>query len=208
MANSSRDNVRWAAWGSAIAVSATLLFAGFVHQPRPSLDTVFSCAEFQARVGLLDEARVGLMDVLERDPDHQHAHLLMGWITMEDGAFGAALRHYMAGESAVRASASPELIGDWTLTTAELKLYTGDFSGAERAADSLIALAHRPAAALLIRAFSRLGVGDDTDFRQDLRRAHLTNPTDPFFRARREFLAAQVPWATAFTIDPERGFRP
>ena len=127
---------------------------------------------------------------------------------MADGAFGAALRHYLAAEAAVWASQNRELLGDWLVTTAELRLYTGDDEGAARDAERLLALGHRPAAALLIRAFSRLGVADDTDFRQDLRRAYSMDPTDPFFRERREILTAQKPWATAFTIGSERAFRP
>ncbi|MFG0319678.1 MAG: tetratricopeptide repeat protein [Planctomycetota bacterium JB042] len=203
-----RDTKRWVAWGSAGVISASLLFAGFVHEPRPSVETLFASAEFELRVGLEDEARPKLEEVLERRPDHAYAHLLMGYLERKGGAYEAALAHYLAGEALVREVENPELLGDWLVTVAELHLSTGDFEEARSFAERILDQDHRRAAGFLIRGFSRLGAGADTAFRQDLERAYRTDPADPFFRERSEFVTGAIPWAAAFTIGAGRGSRP
>ncbi len=203
-----RDTKRWVAWGSAGVISASLLFAGFVHEPRPSVEALFGSAEFELRLGLDEHARPKLEEVLERRPDHAYAHLLMGYLERKGGEYPAALEHYLAGEELVRAAESPELLGDWLVTVAELHLSTGDFEAARSAAERILDQDHRRAAGFLIRGFSHLGTGADTAFRQDLERAYRTDSTDPFFRERSEFVTGAIPWAAAFTIGAGRGPRP
>lgn len=202
------DKARRAAWGSAAVISASLLFAGFVYEPRPSVDALFSTGEFELRLGLRTEAREKLEEVLDRAPDHAYAHLLVGYLDLADRDFAAALTHYEAGEALIRDADDPALLGDWYVTMGQLRLYTGDFVGAGEFAEVLLSTEHRPAAAFLIRGFSRLAAGADTTFRQDLERAFVADPTDPFFKERAEFVTGAIPWAAAFTIGAGRGPRP
>jgi Tfp pilus assembly protein PilF len=195
-----RDKVRWAAWSGTAAVGAALLFAGFVYEPPPSVDTLVSSAQFMLRLGLVDEAQQDLASALERDPEHAFANLLMAGVHERHGDWDEALRCYEAGQPFVDASADEALATEYLVSTGLLRLATGDLAGA--AADAERALARNPdrAGAILIRAFSRLGGGDDTGFRQDLRRAYSVDPHDPFFRLRGDLLARAIPWASAVTI--------
>ena len=193
-----RDWVRLWAWClTGLAVSG-LLFAGFVYRPLPSVDTVVSGASMKVRMGLFGEARPDLEDALDRDPEHAQAHLLMGYVLQQDGNYGEALRHYEAGEELVLQAPEPAMRVDYYITCGLLRLANGDFDAVERDLAPIESSGLRPAAAFVIRSFSRLGAGDDTDFRTGLERAYLLDPSDPIFRLRGDFISEAIPWAAAY----------
>lgn len=194
------DWLRRSAWGLTVLVASGLLFAGFVYKPRPSVDTLVSGAAMMVSMGLFEEARGDLEEVLERAPDHLQANLLIGYVLQSEEEYESALRHYEKGESLATASSDAELRAGYRVTVGLLRLATGDFSGAEREAARLEQAGLRLPAAFLIRSFSRLGAGDDTNFQTGLERAYLLDPTDPIFRLRAEFLSEAIPWSTAYMI--------
>lgn len=199
---------RLAAWGAAAAICGTLALAAVAYRPEPDLDVLFAAAEFQARLGLLEEARKGLEEVLRRDPGHAYAHLLMGYVCAAEGRPRRALEHYEKGLPMLERAGDESLLADYRVTTAALRLETGDFDGAWRDASAALPATRRPAAALLIRAFSRLGAADDRGYEREAMRAYAADPFDPMFRMRREPLAGVIPWASAFSVGAGCGPRP
>jgi hypothetical protein len=195
-----RDKVRWAAWSATAAIGATLLFAGFVYEPPPTVDTMVSSARFLLQLGLAGEAEQELARALEREPGHAFANLLMAGVHERKGAWGDALRCYEAGRAFVEGSEDESLRTEYLVSTGLMRLATADFAGAEADAERVLARNPDRAAAFVIRAFSRLGAGDDTAFRQNLRRAYSVDPHDPFFRLRGDLLARAIPWASAVEI--------
>jgi len=195
-----RDWVRVVAWSLTGLVVSGLLFAGFVYRPAPDISTVVSGASMKVRVGLFDEARRDLEDVLLRDPEQAQAHLLMGYLHQLDQEYDAALLHYEAGEELAASAEDQSLVADYYITRGFLRLASGDFEGVDRDLAMIEAKGLRPAAAFLIRSFSRLGAGDDTDFRTGLERAYLLDPSDPVFRLHEDFISEAIPWAPAYLI--------
>ncbi|MFH0945886.1 MAG: hypothetical protein V2A76_11865 [Planctomycetota bacterium] len=195
-----RDWVRLSVWGLTVLVASGLLFAGFVHKPRPNVDTLVSGASTLISMGLLEGARVDLEEVIQREPDHPQANLLFGFVLQAEGEYGRALQHYERGESVVVDSPDPALRADYYVTVGLLRLASGDFAGAESEALQLEKAGLRLPAAFLIRSFSRLGAGDDTSFQTGLERAYLLDPTDPIFRLSAEFLSEAIPWSAAYLI--------
>ena len=200
MARRKSDRIRWVAWTSTAVSGLLLLFAGFVYKPAPSVDTQLSSAGFYVKMGMLDEARSTLDEVLCSDPSNPRAHLLMACVIQVQGDAAAALPHYERGREAIVAAGDPGLLADFHVTTGLLRLVCGDFLGAERDANRILAENHRPAAGFVIWAFSRLGAGDDTDFRQGLARAYSLDPLDPIFRTPGESISEAIPWAPAYCI--------
>lgn len=193
-----RDRVRVAVYSVAAATVAMLLFAGFVYQPPPSADALVSGARFLLRMGLVQEAEADLDRALRLDPEHPAAHLLKGYAALHGERFKESLDHFEAGRAAALGQDEPLLAADYLATTGLLRLAHADFAGAAADAAALEERHLRPGAAALIRAYSRLGVGDDTGFRQGLAQAYMRDPSDPAFRVRMEFLSGTIPWAAAF----------
>ncbi|HET6202095.1 MAG TPA: tetratricopeptide repeat protein [Planctomycetota bacterium] len=63
------DRRRLLLYGTALPLTAGLAAAA-LWQPLPDCDTLATCAEFELRSGLLEEAAAKAAAVLERDPDH------------------------------------------------------------------------------------------------------------------------------------------
>lgn len=195
-----RDCTRLVAWSSCGVVCALLAAAG-MYRPLPDVATVFSGAQMFANIGAYDQAYAELLKVVEREPRHKPARLLMASIEFERGDYVSALRDFEAGASVIVEKNDPELMAALRVTVALLRLRTGDINGALRDATGIVEEGYRPAAGYAIRAFSCLGNADDTGFRQELLRAYSVDPSDPVFRLPRDFLAEPFPWTTAFSID-------
>ncbi len=193
-----RDVTRWVVWSAAVLLGSGLLFGGFVYRPAPPIPSLIQNASLLVQMGMMDEAARSLDDVFRREPDEPYAHLLMAIVEESRANYRGALRHYEAGLPAIEASDQPNARVEFRVATALLRLAGGDFEGAERDAVAIEAGQPRVAAGILIRAFSRLGRGVDTDFRQELERAYLADPLDPIFRIGSGFLTEAIPWAPAF----------
>lgn len=139
-----------------------------------------------------------LETVLASAPERGDANLYMGHVEFERRAWGESLAHYRLGEAAIEGTHNLPLQDEFQVRMGLLRLATGDFAGAEAVAARLIAASGRPAAGFLIRAFSRLGEGDDTGFGQALARAYSEDESEPLFRQSRKMLLEAIPWASAF----------
>ena len=194
-----KDNVRRAAW-SVVAVAAIAGAAGVVYEPAPDPEVFLAGAHMMMRIQAYDQAMEQLDQAFALDPDNAEAHLLMGSIQCERGEDALALESYERGFDAIDPVEKPELLAMYRVSTGLLKLRLGRFDDAMHDGDLLVAEGLRPAAGCLIRAFSWLGRGDDTAFRQELARAYSMDPTDSVFRLPAGFLSEAIPWTAAFSI--------
>lgn len=192
-----RDKVRIAAWSCTAVIGAALGLAGLVHQPRPDTMMLLSTAQFLLQLGLVAEAEPQLREVLEREPDCKDALLLMASIDQQAGRDELALQGFLAGGELLLAAGDPSLAADFYVTTGLLRLRLMDFAGALADGERLLRGERRRGAGFLIRAFSRLGLGDDRGFHGDCLRAFAADPGEPFFRLGADALAKAIPWATA-----------
>lgn len=155
----------------------------------------------RARLAFLDEDLAGgeafLDRVLAVEPDHGEAHLYYGWSAFSRGAWDVALEHYEAGGPTLLLTGRADLIAEYRIRLALLLIGAGRAGDALAVAKELEASGERPAAARAISAFSRLALGDDTSFGQELGRAYSSDPFEPLFRQDFGPLARAFPWFPA-----------
>jgi len=121
------DVTRWFAWSGMAAISCVLLFAGFVYQPPPSVDSQVESARFQLQLGLNDAAQRDLDDALEREPGHPLANLLKALVHERNDEFGQALECYERGWDYIAAAEDVDSETEYFVTTGLLRLVAGDF---------------------------------------------------------------------------------
>lgn len=154
-----------------------------------------------ARLAFLDDdlaaGEARLDRVLAVDPNHGEAHLHYGWSAYERGDWDLALSHYEAGGPTLMLTGRVDLIDEYHIRLALLLIGAGRAEEALAIGEELARGGRRPAAALAISAYSRMALGDDTSFGQELGRAYSSDPFEPLFRQDLGPLARAFPWFPA-----------
>ncbi len=128
------NKFRLALYPIALVVLLALVYAGWIREPEPDVDSKLSSASMLAQVGAFEDAEAQLEGVFALEPNNRHAWLIQGLIDERRGNNAAAVRSYRA---ALRVTPEDKVARDIRFSITDILRRMKNFDAARMELDKL-----------------------------------------------------------------------